>query len=448
MHLRPWAAALALALAAVAASGGPAAAGPEIQADGTVSVGYSRSTQETGLQEDPLADPVDIPDNTSSRIYSEVRPGISILSGTPRLIWRLGYQLSANFSPDGDPSFTNQVNGELGGQPTKYTALTLAAVITQGGTLSLASQRSAETGQVEIRAPGNPSQVTATLMETLSWEAGKLLRVGQSLGGTASAPQDDLGAANGSAYGSLVFEQVFKRYAAGLEVRSTVSRLRPLQADLQSYTTVINTFLLRFNHDFSWRWNGFASAGVEQVYTTTGSEPLALLPTANATAVYTVGNTAAAVELSHGSLTNIQVGTVSVTDRVALRGAFTLNAQKLRVLSFSAGFLHNEPLGESEELVAAGTGNALQADAGFTTEISKNIQGSARYSLAYQYGQAGGIEPLVAHTFFVAVTAHYSNVSQPTRQVPSLGRRVDGSDRKGFPAGGNPVGGEDRGGRQ
>jgi hypothetical protein len=137
-----------------------------------------------------------------------------------------------------------------------------------------------------------------------------------------SAPQDNLDLYNGTVNGTLSLERVFKRFSAGLEVRASASRLRPLQTGSAPYTSTTNAIAVRFNHDFSYRWNGYATAGVEQVFTDNdhlpnGNQPLAILPTASAVALYTQGDTSVAVDLSHGSFTNLQVGTVSVTDRIS-----------------------------------------------------------------------------------------------------------------------------------
>lgn len=445
MHARRWATPIALvAVAAAGAAERSAAAGPEIEADGTINVGYNQISQST-FQADPMAEPDDIPDDSSSRLFTEIRPGITIQTGSARLFWRFNYQPSVNLSIEGSPAYSNQLNVAAATLPSKYTTLTLSALAAQGGTSFLLSQRPAETGGPELRAPGNPNIVSASLAESLSWEAGKLLRLQQGLTGTVSAPQDDLGESNRSLNATLALERLFRRFTAGLEVRAGVSRLQPLLTELPPYTSITNAVLLRFNHDFTWRWSGGATAGVEQVYIDNGSEPVAILPTGSITALYTYGNTSAALDLSHGALTNIQVGTVSVTDKITARGILTLDARKLRTISFSAGVLHNEPIGESAALVAAGTGNAISGDAGFSTMFTTNILGTARYSIAYQFDQGAGLDPVLAHIFLVGVTARYGNVS-PATQVPVRGRRVDGTDGKGLPVGGNPVEGAELGG--
>jgi hypothetical protein len=436
MLARRW----ALPFALVAAAALPAAAqNPEVEADGTLNIGYTQISQAT-FQADPMAEPGDVPDDSSSRLFTEIRPGIAIQTGRPRLAYRFAYQFSGIFSAEGNPAYANQGTVALISLPSKYTMLTLTALVGQGGTAFLQSQRPAEAGQPEFRAPGNPNLVSATMTEALSWAAGRHTALQQSLSASASAPQDDLGQSNGSLGGALILERLFKRFATGLEVRSTVSRLRPLQTNLDPYTTVTNGVLARFRHDFSYRWNGLVTAGVEQVFIDNGSRPLAVLPTGSITGLYTFRDTTVAIDLSHGSLTNIQVGTVSITDRITARGIYTLNAQKLRTLSFSTGFLHNEPIGESAALVAAGTGNAVSFDAGFTTELTKYVLGTARYSLAYQFDQAGGLEPILAHIFTIGVTARYGTATRAAgRPLPKLGQRLDGSDGKAFPLGGNPV---------
>lgn len=438
MHARRWSLTTAGAAAACLAAAPPAAANPEVEADGTINLGYSQVSQST-FQADPMAEPGDVPDDSSSRLFTEIRPGIAIQTGRPRLAYRFTYQFSGIFSVEGNPAYANQGTVALISLPSKYTTLTITGLVGQGGTAFLQSQRPAEAGQPEFRAPGNPNLVSATVTEALSWAAGRHTAMQQSLSASASAPQDDLGESSGSLGGALVLERLFKRFATGLEVRSTVSRLRPLQTNLDPYNSVTNSLLVRFRHDFSYRWNGLATAGVEQVFIDNGSRPLALLPTGSITGLYTFGDTTIAFDLSHGSLTNIQVGTVSITDRVTARGIYTLNAQKLRALSFSAGFLHNEPIGESAALVAAGTGNAVSFDAGFTTELTKHVIGNARYSLAYQFDQAGGLEPILAHIFSIGVTARYGTATKAAlRPQPKLGQRLDGSD-KAFPLGGNPL---------
>jgi hypothetical protein len=428
----------------IAIAGRPAEAqNPQVQVDGAFNVGYTRFTQSI-FQPDPNADEADVRDSTSDRVFTEVRPGFAIQYGSPRLVYRLGYQFSGSFDISGNPAYSNQGDLGLVSQPTKFTTLTLAAVVAQGGTSFLLNQRAAEAGQPEIRAPGNPNLISGSLAQSLAWEAGKRLMVNQSLAVSFSAPQEDLSNGNGSMTGSLVFDRPFRRFATGLEVRSALSRLRPLKADAEPYLSVTNTAVIRFSHDFTARWNGLATAGVEQVYTAGESQPLALLPTASASANYTFRNASIGADASHGALTNIQVGTVSLTDRISGRGSYVIDERKLRVLSFSAGILHNEPIGESEASVAAGSGNATQADVGLTTAITKYILGTVRYTYAYQFGQTNGVEAVVTHVFSIGVTGRYSNTDKLARPLPSRGKRVDGSDAKAFPLGGNPLGGDDR----
>jgi hypothetical protein len=438
MSVRRWLTPIALATAAGVGLGpAPAAAGPEYQADAAINVGYNRVSQST-VQAPLMPDSGDAPDDSSTRVFTEIRPGLTLQTGSPRLAWRFNYQTSVNLDlGGGSPAYSNQFNAAAITLPTKYTSLILTALAGQGGTSFLISQRPADTAQPELRAQGNPNIVSGTLTEAFSWDLG-LLRVQQTLAGNLSAPQDDLNEANSSLNGTLALERVFRRYTAGLEVRSGVSRLQPQQGDGSPYLSITNAALARFSHDFTWKWSGLATAGVEQVFTDNGSEPVALLPTGSITANYTRGNTTAGIDLSHGSLTNIQVGTVSVSDRISGRGIFTLDARKLRILSISAGFLHNEPIGESAAMVAAGLGNVVQGDVGFSTKLTNNISANARYSVGYQFNQGAGLDPILSHIVFVGVTGQYGNIAAGS-ELPVRGRRVDGADGKGFPLGGDPI---------
>jgi hypothetical protein len=200
------------------------------------------------------------------------------------------------------------------------------------------------------------------------------------------------------------------------------------------YKSYTSSALVHWNHDISLNWNGMINAGVEQVFTDTGSKPLAFLPTGTLALHYSPQpDVGGGFEFSHGTATNLQVGSVSLTDSLTARGNLMLDARKARALTFSGGFLHNEPIGDINALVAAGTGNAVQVDAGFTTAIRLNVQASARYSLAYQFGQGGGIAPTLVHIFLVGVTASFKNTTRPVRPLPRRGRRVDGGDSVGFP---------------
>jgi hypothetical protein len=444
-QLRRWAVAVALAVLAAAR---PAAAQKIIwNADLGLNAGYQQTTQGVvPVLSDPNADPEDIPDRTTSSFFTEIRPGISFSSGRPRLIWTAGYQFSTNLQLGDTESaaFTNQGNASLATQPTKYTLLTLNASFSQGGTAFLLGSRPVETAEPEIRAPANPNTVAANLGETLSWSVGKLFNLTHGGNLAVNTPQDDLGQYSASLSGSLGIERQFRRDNVGLDVRITVSRLRPPASDLPPYTSTSNAIIARWNRDFSYKWNGLATAGVEQVYVAnsnqpiTGNEPFALLPIGSAAVRYTMGNTAGAVEFFHGSAPNLQTGTVSLTDRITVRGAYTLNVEKLRTVSLSTGFLHNEPIGDTSMLVSAGNGNAVSADAGFSTALTKAIFLNVRYSLAYQYGQGGGTAASLAHIATVGVTGRYTNADQPKRERPKAlrGNRVDGTDGA-FPIGGD-----------
>jgi hypothetical protein len=277
--------------------------------------------------------------------------------------------------------------------------------------------------------------ITATIAESFSREFSRQFTLTQNFSASLSAPQDELGDFNSSVTESVAIDHMYGRDNVGFAVRAGISRLRPLRSDLPRFSTITGAVLARWNHDFSAKWNGLAVAGVEQAYTDTGSQPLAFLPTGAATLRYTVGaNIDAALEVFHGSATNIQVGTVSISDRVTARGVMVLDALKARVASLSAGVLHNEPLGEVAAVVAAGTGNAIQFDGGFTTAISRKVLANARYSLAYQFGQGAGVSATLTHIFLVGVTARYDNVPENRRKMPRRGVRVDGRDGDdGFP---------------
>lgn len=441
-HPRGWAVAVGFAIAML---GRPSAAQRVVvQADGTVNVGYNQTTR-SAIAIDPNADPADIPKGSTDSFFTELRPGISLQSGSPRVSWRAGYVFAGNLGlSGGTPSFSNQLTGALVAELTPLTSLAVNGTFAQGGTAFLLSQQPADAGKPEIRAPGNPNQISATLSESVTLQAGRHLQLQHSLIGALSAPEDALSNGNGSLTDMASIERLYARDAIGAVFRGSVSRLNPLRADLAPYLSYSNALFGRWNHDFSLGWNGLVTAGIEQLFTDSGNRPLAFLPAASATVRYSAQRVAGALEFTHGTSTNLQVGSVSVADQVTARGVVTIDERTMRVLSFSAGFLHNAPLGEAAVQVAAGTGNALQGDAAFTTALTQNVLLSVRYSVAYQYGQDAGVPEdddtekfvlgsTLAHVFFVGVTASYSNTKQVKRAIPTRGQRVDGSDGQGFP---------------
>ena len=249
-----------------------------------------------------------------------------------------------------------------------------------------------------------------------------------------SSPQNDVSERNTALTATLSIDRLFVRDTLGLEVRANVSWLRPLQVDLMPYQSVTNSLVGRWSRDFTPNWNSLITAGIEQVYTDTGSKPLALLPTGSASVRYTLSNLIPALDFTPGTATNLQVGSVTVTDKITARGIFTLDPRELRALTFSAGILHNEPLGEVAAAVAAGTGNAVQGDAGFTTAISRKPPWRRRATASRTSSiRAATWRRSLAHIFFVGVTAVFKNTERPTRALPSHGRRVDQSDAEGFP---------------
>lgn len=401
------------------------------EADATANVGLVTTRSDTFVA-DPNAEPGDMRSSVSSQFFSELRPTVAMQGQTPRLLWRLGYQFSGTLALDaaGSTSYNNGAEASLNAQATKFTLLTLSASATQGSTFFLLTSRPADMATPDVRAPNNPAIVSSTVAESLTSDIGRRMTLSQNLVGTFSAPQDELDNYSASGTATLGLERGWPRDRVGFDLRSTVSYLQPQNQDQPQYRSYTNGFLARWSRDFSQRWNGLATAGAEQVYTDTGAKPLAIVPVATLSALWSGNNRGASLEFSHGTITNIQVGTVSVTDRIAARGVYQIDPIRRRSVAASVGFLHNEPIGESAAIVAAGTGNAAQLDAAFITEITNDLLFTARFSVAYQWGQSSGIDSSLAQILLLGITARWSNVDhlRQTRPRPARGRRVDRTD--------------------
>lgn len=402
----------------------------DVEANASANVGYDQETRTTFVP-DPNGQPQDNPSSTTRRLFSEIRPGIAMRTGSPRVTWQAGYIFAGTLTLVGDsgPTYSNQATGAMTAELSPFTVMTLTAVLSQGGTGFQLSSRPADAGAPELRSPSNADLVTASAAEAIANQLGKQSMLQQTLVASINAPLDDLSQRNSSLAASLSLERTFETDGLGAELHGSVSWLRPLQAGLHVYKSYTSSVLAHWNHDISPSWNGMINAGVEQVFIDSSSKPLAFLPTGALALRYALRpDVGGGIDFSHGTATNLQVGSISLTDRLTVHGAIALDPRKGRALAFSAGVLHNQPLGDISPLVAAGTGNAVQADAGYTTELGKNLLGSVRYSLAYQFGQGGGLPSTLAHIFFIGVTGVVRNTERPILPLPIRGHRVDGSD--------------------
>src|SRR5262249_25278062 len=153
----------------------------------------------------------------------------------------------------------------------------------------------------------SPDQISASLSEALSNELSKHVTLQQTLVGAFNAPQDAIGQRNSALSGSLALDRNFERDVVGVELRGSVSLLRPLRLVQDPYKTDASALQAHWNHDFSAGWNATASGGIEQVFTDTGSKPLAFLPAGSASLRYALGeDIGGGVDFSHGTATNLQ----------------------------------------------------------------------------------------------------------------------------------------------
>jgi hypothetical protein len=399
-------------------AGPPASGQTRVAVDGAVSLGYTSTSGEAGADRGVVAD---------------VRPGIVLQTLARRLAWRFGYRFAGTLTLDGTGpgTYSNHADASLAAQLTPRSTLTFDLSATQGGTAFQLSQRGAESGQPGIRAASNPALVAASAGQAFVWEASPQVSFRQSLASLLNAPQDDLSQLSGTVTGTLGFDRALGRDAIGGELRSSGSLLRRPGPEEDAYWSITNSVLGRWRRDLSVRWTGLALLGAQQVATFAGSYPLAILPTGGLLVTYAHGDAIGALDFAHGATANLQTGTVAVTDQVTARGALTFGRVARRhVLSASVGYLHADPLGQAAALAAAGTGDAISADAGVSFSLSESMAATLRYSLAYQFGQGGDLEPSLAHVLLVGVTARYE--SARASPLPSLGRRVDGEDAVEF----------------
>src|SRR5262245_49114404 len=152
---------VALAIAGIAGLARPAAAQRVVfQADGAVNVGYNQTTRAV-YNADANPEQRDIRDSSIASLFTEISPGISLQTGSPRLSWRIGYKFAGNIrladasststtgepTPEGAPpmegaaaadsdrkafGYANSADVALAAQLSQFTTLTLTAALAQG----------------------------------------------------------------------------------------------------------------------------------------------------------------------------------------------------------------------------------------------------------------------------------------------------------------------------
>jgi len=399
------------------ALGRPAAAMTVFQVGGTLSLNYSITT--------PAPEP--------GGLVLQFSPAVALHTGSERLVWRVGYAFTGtlNLFGAGETAYSNQLNLGLAAELSDRAAMFVSGGFVQGGAAQVLLQKPAELGQPELRAPGNPAQITATLGETVAWEASERLRFAETVSGTVVAQQDDLSQYNASVSAWLRFDRTLAMDAIGGELFSSVASMRALTAAGERYLTVTNSLVGSWRHDVDVRWSGHLRAGIAQVVTLTGSVPLAIVPTGSLIASYQIGRTAGgSLVLSYGPNTDLQTGTTTQAGSVLLRGFVALEAARPRFLSASAGFLRSRSLGEVPGL-AAGVGDAVQGDLGVLWGLSDLFLATARGTLAYQFNQPAGIAPSLVFAVIAGVMFRYGNAAA-LPPMPTMGQRVDGSDAVPF----------------
>jgi hypothetical protein len=397
-------------------SGRPAVAQTVIVLDGALNLEYSVTTPS---------------EEGAGGFVTQISPSVTLQTGSARLVWRINYAFAGtlNLYGAGSSAYSNQLGLGLAAALSDRTMMTVSGNVSYGGTLLL-SQRPADTGQPGFRAPGNPNQLTVSLGEALAWEASPHLRLTQALQGSAVAlePLDQF---NVQLAGLLRLDHTFATDAIGVGFAPTVARLRPLTATGDPYLAVMNILSGTWTHDFDWRWGQQLTAGISQVVAYTGSVPLSIVPVGGLTVQYRARNGGAGLALAYGPTIDLPTGTVTQSGSVGARGFLNFDALRPRQLAASVGFLRSRPLGAVAAGLAPGIGDALQGDIGFMWGMTDAILGTMRCSVHYQFGQPSGLAPSLAFTFIVGLTGRYSNASTMP-SMPTIGRRVDGSDAVGF----------------
>lgn len=405
-------------------AGTPARAEVALQATGTLDLGYSATGTSVSI---------------NPRLYTEARPALVLQFGTPQLWWQAGYLFSGSLplSGGGTSTYANQLDLSVASQLDPRTHLLFSATASQGGALFQLNRRAPEAAEPAFRAPDLPNLLTATLLQSFSWEATPDYRVGQSLGASASAPQEAPGRASAHFFGSVGLFRLFPTDSLGLVVRPGLSVLRPATvSDPPTSRLFTGSVVLSWNHDFDRAWNVQLSAGVEELHALFPGAGWNTQPTGGLTGRYLAGRFEGSASVSHGASPNLQMGTMSLADAVVARGVYRISEAPQRELGASLGFMHARTLGGAG--LPSGSGDAFSGDVGLVWSLSNTVLLNARYSGGYQLGLAAGNLQSLSHTLVVGVAARWGAGGRISA-APSTGGRVDGADGVPFPGSSAPA---------
>jgi hypothetical protein len=405
-----------------------ALAGRDVRAQVAAEVAATMNTGYLSYEQDAPSALMPAPGPTSG-LFTELRPSIVFEHDSRRVIWRAGVMVGTFVPLESDPamSYTTQGTLALAAWPSEVTSMTVVGSFGLGGEALLASERAADTGQPTIRGNGNPEVLTANATETVALQARPTWTIRQGLTGALVAPQQQLDGVNANALATLAVDHEYRRDTVGVELRAGISQVQPqllpmMTTPFRTYTSSIGA---RWNHDESRTWNWQVSAGLTRMITDADSDPPAVVPTGTALLRYTADRTVASLAFTQDFTPNLIVGTVSASSQLAARGAVTLDASRRRVLAFSAGIRHDEPIGAAGVLATA-AGNAVQADVGLTMSFKRNVLAVVRYSAGLELGQVGALGPQLTQIVTLGFTATYATgVVHPP---PGIGERVDQTD--------------------
>jgi hypothetical protein len=407
------AALVALTLCAAA----PARAQLALQADAAVNLGYDRE----GWTDDPR-----------SRGYVELRPGLAAQFGSPRLSWRASYVLAATGTLYGDAAGTygHAADLSLVGELGRRSMVTLGAGLTYGGAEFRLLRSPPGSTAPALREGGDTRRVAATASQSWSWEATPRLGVGQTLTARVDAPASATEDRNLDVSATLRLDGAYERDALGTLASGRYVVLQPGGADGPRVEVVTSSLQAVWNRDLDQAWSAQVTGGVEQllVLETSTTE---MHPAGTAVLRYQRGRAGGSLSYTRAATASLETGTMSNGDEVVLGAQLDLASFRQRQVRASVGYLRSSPFDATPE-AAAGDAEVVRVDTGLIWELLPELMGSARYSLAYQYGSRLGTGSGLVQVLMVGITWRWTN-DRSAGAMPRRGERVDGADAVGFP---------------
>ncbi len=381
----------------------------------------------------------------------DIRPGLTLTTGTPRAIQRVAYLFSTELylNHSEADAYTNRLEWNGLFQPNARTTLLLDAAATEGRLSTFNLLTPSAVNQVQATPVDSPTVFDASIQQELSYELTAKFRLIQSLALLSVVPiSGGILPATVQVTPIIGIERDWKRDALALtyhidytyfsEVDTTITaadgtkKITPLTPVEDQ---IINTLLVKWRHDLGRQFSSELAAGVTEAIRPSTATGEIWQPAGMAAIHYSHPNAQFGLTYQRRIQPNLFVAQTFLVDQVDFSGGVPLGLRSHLIFSASAGYQYDQVLDVNNGKIG-GTVHVILADATLAWIPRPELQVFFRYQL---FDQISGndrdlfLQPsLMRNIFQIGLTATFPG--EPAVRVPGhLADRVDRTDQLGIP---------------